>query len=112
LATIDKHYQILTKKYGYEIPTPEYTVNALGYSYLGEKKFDEAIKVFKENVKRYPKSANVYDSLGEAYENNDQLAEAEKNYTIAVKIAEKEDHAYLKTYEDNLKRVQTTLAEK
>ncbi len=112
LATIDEHYKMLSDKYGYEIETPEYIINIMGYTYMGDKEFDKAIKVLKENVKRYPKSANVYDSLGEAYEKNDQMADAKKNYEKSVAIAEKEEHAYLKVYRDNLNRVQEILAER
>lgn len=112
LASIDKHYDQLSKKYGYKITTPESTINALGYQYLTDKKYDDAIKVFKQNVKRFPESANVYDSLGEAYERNGQLTDAEKNYSEAVKIGELENHAYLQTFKENLNRIETTLAEK
>ena len=41
--------------------------NALGYRYLNEERFEEAKAVFKLNVKMYPESWNVYDSLAEAY---------------------------------------------
>ena len=110
LASIDMHYSNLSKKYGYEITTPENTINQLGYIYLGKKEMDKAIKVFKENVVRYTKSANVYDSLGEAYEINNQFAEAEKNYQKAVKLA-KQGHPNLNVYEKNLKRMQEKLAQ-
>jgi predicted alpha/beta superfamily hydrolase len=112
LAAIDKHYQKVSDKFGYEIETPEYVINLLGYNYLGKNNMDEAIKIFQENVKRYPKSANVYDSLGEAYEKNDQVDQAEKNYAKAVDIASKQNHNYLKVYEENLKRVQQVIAER
>ncbi len=91
LATVDKHYQMLSDKYGYEIETPEYVINLMGYNYMGEKEFDKAITVLKENAKRYPKSANVYDSLGEAYEKNDQMADAKKNYEKAVALLKKKN---------------------
>lgn len=42
-------------------------VNALGYRLLGQRKMKEAVEVFKFNVEAYPKSANTYDSLAEAY---------------------------------------------
>ena len=109
---MDKHYDNLSEKYGYKIAASENTINALGYQFLGEKNYDEAIKVFKENVKRFPASANVYDSLGEAYEKNGQLSEAEINYAKAVNLGEADDHAYLKTFKENLNRVETILAEK
>ena len=55
----------------------------LGYNYLQKEDVKNAINVFEENVKRYPKSANVYDSMGEAYENNNQFKLAAKNYQKA-----------------------------
>ena len=45
----------------------EADMNTYGYQLLGEGKVDSAIVVFKRNVKDYPESWNVYDSLGEAY---------------------------------------------
>ena len=51
-------------------------VNSLGYSFLNAEKYDEAIALFKLNVEHFPKSANVYDSLAEAYmkSGNNELA--------------------------------------
>jgi uncharacterized protein len=111
LNAIDKHYQMLTDKYNFKIETPEYVVNALGYNYLyNTKKIDKAITTFKENVKRFPKSANVYDSLGEAYENDNQFEKAEINYQTAVNYAKKVNHPNLSVYLKNLKRMQEKLA--
>jgi len=41
--------------------------NQLGYTLLGKKEFEKAIALFKLNVEIYPRSANTYDSLAEAY---------------------------------------------
>ena len=110
LAAVDDHYKMLSKKYGYDIETPEYTINALGYYLLNNDTMEKAIAVFKENVKRFPKSANVYDSLGEAYEGINEFEKAEKNYKIAVEYARKIHHPNLAIYEKNLKRMQDKLA--
>lgn len=111
LAAIDNHFKEISKKYGYEIVTPEGTINQLGYYYLNKKDRTTAIQVFTENVNRYPASANVYDSLGEAYENNDQLTEASENYQKAYDLAKATNHPNLSIYEDNLKRSQRKLAQ-
>ena len=50
----------------FELAT-EPDINLYGYQLLGEGKVDSAIVVFQKNAKDYPKSWNVYDSLGEAY---------------------------------------------
>ena len=110
LASIEKHYKKISKKYGTKLEISENTINLLGYYYLNNKEFDKAIKVFKENVKRFPASSNVYDSLGEAYEKNGQLDQAKKNYAKACKLAEKEAHINLIIYKNNLERIQKTLA--
>lgn len=107
LAAVDKHYKNLSKKYGYEITTPEYTINLLGYNYLVNEDFESAISVFQENVNRFPNSANVYDSLGEAYEKSGQLDKAEANYAKSVAIAEQKKHPNLNIYKQNLEQVQS-----
>jgi tetratricopeptide (TPR) repeat protein len=61
-------------------------INALGYMYLGKKEFVYAIAVFKYNVKAFPESGNVYDSLGEAYKENGDIELAIKNYKKAFEI--------------------------
>jgi tetratricopeptide (TPR) repeat protein len=43
----------------------ENELNNYGYQLLGQGKVDQAIEIFRTNVKRYPDSWNVYDSLGE-----------------------------------------------
>ena len=55
---------------------PESAVNLLGYDRLQKGDTKEAIQVLKLNELAYPRSANVYDSLGDAYlaDHQDELA--------------------------------------
>lgn len=55
---------------------PESSINLRGYQSLQEGKTKEAIEVLKLNELAYPRSANVYDSLGDAYlaDHQDALA--------------------------------------
>jgi len=62
----------------------ERRVNSLGYALLGANKTKEAIEFFKLNVEAYPKSANVYDSLAEAYEKNGDIELSIKYYKKAL----------------------------
>lgn len=64
----------------------EIELNALGYRLLGMKRLREAIEIFKLNVEAYPQSANVYDSLGEAYMMNGDKELAIRNYRRAVEL--------------------------
>jgi predicted alpha/beta superfamily hydrolase len=105
LDAIDDHFKAISEKYGYENPTPELTINMLGYNYLMNKEVEKAIQVFQENVKRYPDSANVYDSLGEAYENNEQFELAKENYAKALDLVKEED-PNREIFQKNLTRMQ------
>lgn len=64
----------------------ESELNQLGYSLIGSKRIEEAIKVFELNVQLFPKSANVYDSLGEAYLNKGDNKAALLNYKKSLEL--------------------------
>jgi dienelactone hydrolase len=69
---------------------PESAANLLGYERLQKGDTKEAIEVLKLNALAYPRSANVYDSLGDAY-----LADHQDN--LALQYSEKA----LKILEEN-----------
>ena len=50
----------------YNNTTAEWDINSAGYSFLQSGNVDAALKVFELNTALFPKSANVWDSLGEA----------------------------------------------
>ena len=56
----------------------EMVINRVGYQLMNARRFKEAIAVLKFNVDAYPQSANVYDSLAEAY-----LTSGDKELAIA-----------------------------
>jgi tetratricopeptide (TPR) repeat protein len=61
-------------------------INAYGYQLLGAGKVDSAIVVFRKNVKDYPRSWNVYDSLGEAYAKKGDKRRAVEQYNKASEM--------------------------
>lgn len=64
----------------------EQEINMVGYRLLTAKKNEQAIRIFKMNVEMFPKSWNVYDSLGEAYMLHGNKKEATANYAISLKL--------------------------
>jgi CubicO group peptidase (beta-lactamase class C family) len=64
----------------------EMELNRLGYQLLGMKKISEAVEVFKLNVEAYPRSANVYDSLAEAYLASGNKELAVQNYKKSLEL--------------------------
>jgi len=64
----------------------ESQMNRIGYELLGLKRVKEAIEAFKLNVADFPKSSNVYDSLGEAYAIAGERELAITNYKKLVEL--------------------------
>jgi hypothetical protein len=78
----------------------ENDLNQYGYTLLFQKKVDEAIGIFKQNVQAHPQSWNVYDSLGEAYMAKNDNKNAAENYGKALTLVKDEP---------NKKRIEQTL---
>jgi len=111
LAGADAHYKKLSEKFGYSIPTPENLINQIGYQLLNASKPEEAITTFKTNVERYPASANVYDSLAEAYERGGRIELAEPLYDKARTLGEKNSDPNTAVYTANYERAHAKLKE-
>ena len=105
LAGVEKHYQDLSKHFGCTVPVPENVLNRLGYRLMGSNKLGEAIAVFQRNVELYPGSANVYDSLGESYENAGKLGLAIQNVEKAVAVGTKTGDKDLYQFQAHLKKL-------
>jgi hypothetical protein len=109
---VEAHYKTLSARFGYTVLPPEALMNNFGYALMGEGKMDEALKVFKSNVERYPNSANVYDSLAEYYEKNGKLDLARPNYEKAVQVGTQIGDPNLPVYKTNFERVDGLLRSK
>ena len=75
-------------KYGFEASAivPEPRINSLGYYLLNQKEYEKAVDIFSYNIKRFPKSFNAHDSLGEAYMIMGEKEKAIKYYKLAIKL--------------------------
>jgi hypothetical protein len=86
IDAVVKRYQEL-KQNGFEgCYVNEGQLNMLGYKMLNNDRTSDAIAIFKLNVDAYPESANVYDSLGEAYMNNGDKKLAIANYEKSLQL--------------------------
>ena len=61
-------------------------INSTGYRLMGQNKLADAIRIFQLNVALYPRSWNVYDSLGEAYMNHGDKELAIQNYEKSLEL--------------------------
>ncbi len=79
----------------------ERSINAKGYDLIDEKKLTQAINLFIFNTRLFPRSANAFDSLGEAYMETGEKKLAIENYEKSLKLDPDNMHA-----ERMLKRLQ------
>ena len=84
-AAVAEYRSLKARGFG-DIYTSEGDINRLGYQLLSRKRVPEAIEILKLNVEAYPDSANVYDSLGEAYFVSGNTPQAIQNYEKSLSL--------------------------
>ena len=68
-----------------------YNLNRMGYTFLNEKKYKEAIGIFKLNTELHPGDANLFDSLAEGYEITGDKEHMKKASVIVMDLLNKKD---------------------
>jgi len=84
IPAASKHYKLIKDDKSYIFNENE--MNGVGYLLLQLEKPQEAITFFELNVKAFPDSWNVYDSLGEAYMLVGKKTLAIKNYKKSIEL--------------------------
>ncbi len=79
-------YQTIQQKDSLNLVIKERRINRIGYRYIRNNDFDNAIEIFKINTVLYPKSSNTFDSLGEAYYLKKDTVNALINFKKALSI--------------------------
>ena len=93
-AALDDYDDLKRKYYGrgaYDFG--EDSLNNLGYELLEKNDAASAIQAFQLNAQLYPQSANVWDSLAEAYMKSGDVKKAQANYEKALNLDPRDDHA-------------------
>ncbi len=96
------HYTDLKEKYygrgAYDFG--ESALNDFGYELLQGEATEGAIRIFKMNAEQFPTSANVWDSLAEAYMKAGDTSMAEKYYLESLRLDPQNQNA-----KDMLKKI-------
>jgi tetratricopeptide (TPR) repeat protein len=80
---LDSHFKKVSEHFGYEVLPPEPTINSLGYNFM-QSKPDFAYALFDLNIRNYPQSANVFDSMGDYYLAQSDTLKAIEHFKKAI----------------------------
>jgi CubicO group peptidase (beta-lactamase class C family) len=83
---LEQEFSAMQKEMLYQKINYENMINDVGYQLINQKRMQKAIAVLTFNTQQFPKSANTFDSLGEAYYRNFQDEQAIKSYQKAVEL--------------------------
>jgi hypothetical protein len=86
VAAVDAWFARLSQYYGVDISTPEFALNRLGMMVLRAHP-ERGVAMLQANIKRFPNSANTYDTMGDAYVAMGKLADAKVQYQHAITLA-------------------------
>lgn len=88
-----KQYRNLKETQANNYDFREHLLDELGWDLLDNKRLNDAIEIFKLNIESFPKSANAFDSLGEAYFLDKNYDLALVNFKTFLALEPKSDHA-------------------
>jgi serine-type D-Ala-D-Ala carboxypeptidase/endopeptidase len=87
LDDVKAHYARFGERLDYTQLPPEDVVNKLGYQLLRMKLLDQSLAAFRYNTEIYPRSANAWDSLAGALEQDGKTDDALASCRKAVSLA-------------------------
>ena len=112
LKAVEAHYEKLSTRLGWKALPPEQIINQLGYASMGAGRIEEALEFFQFNVRSYPASANVHDSLGEGLEAAGRLEDALAKYDEAIRLAEGGEDTLLEAFIQHRDALRKKIAER
>ena len=105
VSDLVEHYAALRDRLGVPDGPPEPILNQVGYQHLLAGDTEGALSFFRNALQRYPRAANVHDSLGEAFERAGRNGEALSCYEKAVDLARKSNDPRLPAFTANRDRL-------
>lgn len=98
--------ETLRQEYG--ITTPD-QLNVIGYHLMYKGRLADAIIVMQANLRLFPDEPNCNDSLGDAYERNNQKDLALSQYERASQKGKEKNDPNLQVYERNFQRLKALI---
>lgn len=93
-AALDDYADLKKKYYGRAaFDFGESSLDVFGYTLIESNDTAAAIQIFKLNAETFPDSANVWDSLAQAYMKSGDIKKARQNYEKALTLDPKDNNA-------------------
>ncbi len=86
VSRLAERYRQWKAEPGHAYAETEVELNSLGYELMAAGRLDASIEIFKLNAAEHPRSANVHDSLGEAYMARGDREPAIRSYEKALEL--------------------------
>tara|TARA_R100001015_G_C4528837_1_gene95816 strand:+ start:40 stop:543 length:504 start_codon:yes stop_codon:yes gene_type:complete len=86
LKMINSHYENISNKFGYKIIPSEQFINNMGYGFMNNDMNEKSFALFNLNIQNYPRSSNVYDSMGDCFLAKQDSTQALKYFTKALQV--------------------------
>ena len=83
----NRRYEEQSSHFGYTVLAEEQVINRLGYQLLAMGQREKSYAFFKMNIEYYPKSPNVYDSMADYFESEEDNEKALKYVRIAYEMS-------------------------
>tara|TARA_R110002126_G_scaffold8953_7_gene41158 strand:+ start:302 stop:1492 length:1191 start_codon:yes stop_codon:yes gene_type:complete len=93
-SSIADYYYRLSSQYGEQTAPPEWLVRELGYHFVNNSNFEQAIKLFKYGITLYPKKPDAYNGLAYGYEQSEKYEESLAQVNKALALSGKDYEGY------------------
>lgn len=87
LDGILRHYQGLSRRYGYEVRPVYFVLLMIADDFAGRGGLDEAVRILRHAVQQDPSLSYAHSSLGRCYRLKGMIEEARRCYEEALRIA-------------------------
>lgn len=109
LKAIKQHVADISKRTGRTVQVPERTLNTMAYALMSQNELPKAVEVLEFAVSQFPQSANLYDSLAEAYDMSGRIKEAVKVLEKGVALAKAQNFRGLEYMTNHLAQIKAKL---
>jgi Flp pilus assembly protein TadD len=105
VAGLETSYRNRSKMLGYDVSLTEHALASLATQQLNAGKLQDRVKTYRRAIELFPKSADMYDRLGDALAAGGDIENARTNVSIAVRLSETANDGRANEYRKHLESI-------